>query len=59
MICINGAKECDGCMKCQEPKVVLTSDEGEPIYEGDTYFDIGGMIVTQYELEQFRKIAGE
>lgn len=59
MICVNGTKECDGCMMCQEPKVVLKSDEGEPIYEGDTYFDIGGMIVTQYELEQFRKIAGE
>lgn len=59
MICITGAKECDGCMACQEAKVVLKSDEGEPIYEGETYYDIDGMIVTPEELEQFRKVAGD
>lgn len=59
MICVNGVKECDGCMMCQEPKMVLKSDDGEPIYEGDEYFDIYGMIITPDELEKYRKVAGE
>ena len=59
MTCVTGAKECDGCMMCQEPKVVLKSDDGEPIYEGDEYFDINGLILTPDELEQYRKVAGE
>ena len=59
MTCVTGAKECDGCMMCQEPKEVLKSDDGEPIYEGDEYFDINGVIITPDELEQYRKVAGE
>ena len=59
MTCITGAKECDGCMRCQEPEVILKSDDGEPIYAGDTYYDIDGMIITEEELEQYRKKAGE
>ena len=46
-------------MMCQESKVVLKSDDGEPIYEGDEYFDINGVIITPDELEQYRKVAGE
>ena len=59
MTCVTGAKECDGCMMCQESKMVLKSDDGEPIYEGDEYFDINGVIITPDELEQYRKVAGE
>ena len=60
MMCVTGGKECDGCMKCQEPKLVLKSDDGEPIYEGDPYYDIEGMIITPEELiNKYRKIAGE
>lgn len=47
-------------MMCQESKVVLHSDDGEPIYEGDPYYDIEGMIITPEELiNKYRKIAGE
>lgn len=46
-------------MMCQEPKEILKSDDGEPIYEGDEYFDINGVIITPDELEQYRKVAGE
>ena len=57
MTCMS--RECDGCMRCQDPKVVLKSDDGEPIYEGEEYFDIDGVIITPDELEQYRKVAGE
>ena len=59
MTCVYGGKECEGCMRCQEPPVVLKSDDGEEIYAGDEYYDIGGMIITPEELEQYRKVAGE
>lgn len=59
MNCVYGAKECDGCMVCQEPKMVLKSDEGEPIYEGEPYFDIDGIIILPDELDKYRKVAGE
>ena len=58
MTCVNGAKECDGCMICQD-KPILKSDEGEWIYEGETYYDINGMIITPDDLYKYRKIAGE
>lgn len=56
MTCMS--RECDGCMRCQEPNVVLKSDDGEPIYEGEEYFDIDGVIITPDELKQYRKVAG-
>ena len=58
MTCVYGGKECEGCMRCRE-RVVLKSDDGEDIYAGDEYYDIGGIIVTPEELEQYRKVAGE
>lgn len=59
MTCVTGAKECDGCMMCQEPKIVMKSDDGEPIYYGDIYFDIDGIIILPEELDKYRKVAGE
>lgn len=59
MTCVYGAKECDGCMACQEPKMVLRSDSGEPIYEGETYYEVEGYILTPDEIESCRKVAGE
>lgn len=57
MICKDHMKECDGCMKCQEPRVVLRSEEDEPIFEGEPYFDINGFIILPEELGKYRKIA--
>lgn len=57
MFCVMGRGECTGCMECQQPKPVMKSESGEVIYEGDTYYDFGGMIVTEDELEDFKKIA--
>ena len=59
MTCVYGGKVCTGCMYCQEPKVIMKSDDGEEIYDGDVYYDIGGMIITPDELTQYRKVAGE
>ena len=57
MFCVMGRGECTGCMACQEPKPVMKSDNGEVIYEGDTYYDFGGMIVTEDELEVYKRTA--
>lgn len=59
MTCVYGYRECVGCMACQEPKEIIKSDNGVPIYEGDTYYDFDGFIIAEEELEQFRKVAGE
>lgn len=57
MMCISGLRECTGCMMCQEPKKVLESDGGEPIYEGDVYYHIGDIILTEEELVNYQRIA--
>ena len=59
MWCVKGRGECSGCMECQEPKPILKSDDGEVIYEGDTYYDIGGIILTEEELEKYKRTAEE
>lgn len=59
MTCVNGAKECDGCMMCQEARVVMKADDGTPIYEGDTYYDIDGIIITEDGISEYRKTAEE
>lgn len=57
MMCISGAKECDGCMRCQEAQEVMKADDGTPIYEGDTYYDIEGIIITEEGIREYRKTA--
>lgn len=57
MWCVKGRGECIGCMECVDGLPVLTSDDGEKIYEGDTYYDIEGMILTEDELEKHKKVA--
>lgn len=57
MMCYHMTKECDGCMKCQEPKQVLTADDGSPIYAGDEYFDIEGFILTEEGIQKYKKTA--
>ena len=57
MICITGTKECDGCMMCQEAKEVLKADDGTPIYEGDTYYDVEGIIITEDGIRDYKKTA--
>lgn len=48
MTCKTGARECDGCMACQESNdPVLYDWENEPIYPGETYYDILGEIVRE------------
>lgn len=60
MTCINGG-ECDGCMECQAEDPVLYDYETEPIYAGDTYYEIMGDIVSEDGLhdycDQFKRIA--
>lgn len=44
-ICVNGARECTGCMMCQDDeKPVGHCVNGHAIYPGDKYFRIGGEI---------------
>lgn len=47
MLCVNGARECDGCMACQEePKEIGPCEYcGAPVCEGDEYYDIHGELV--------------
>ncbi len=43
MVCVTGGRECDGCMRCREQKVVeVCRGCGEDICDGDEYFDVLG-----------------
>ena len=53
-----GCRECDGSIACRgcnyfEDKPLLEDDFGDPIYEGDEYYDIGGEIVCEDNLNQW------
>lgn len=47
MICVDGCRECTGCMKCQaEPELIGICEEcGAEIYSGDDYYDIEGNLI--------------
>lgn len=47
MVCVNGVRECTGCMAClEEPKVITTCYHcGEPIHEGEDYYDIHNEVI--------------
>lgn len=51
-------KECDSCGECQpEPKLTCNTC-GEPIYEGDPYFEIDGFeYCTECAEENFMRYA--
>ncbi len=58
MLCISGCSECTGCMQCQDdPKPIMYDELEEPIYAGDTYYDIDGMILTEESLLGYQKTA--
>lgn len=57
MLCYHMTKECNGCMKCREPKQVMESEEGTPIYAGDEYYEINGIILAEDDIERYRKTA--
>ena len=59
MMCVNMVKECDGCMACQEPKLLFKDEDGDAIYEGDEYYDIFGTIVSVENIYKYKKIAEE
>jgi len=59
--CIKGIKaECDGCNDCY-PKVFAIDELGREIYEGESYYDFDGELVTEDSLkewaEKYRKTA--
>ena len=61
MICVNGARECNGCMHCQDvvEGMALCEYCEEPIYENDDHYDIDGIKIHWDCLrdwaEQYRK----
>ena len=57
MLCINGCSECDGCGACQQSASVMTDEYGIPIYEGEPYFEINGIIYSEESFDLFRKLA--
>ena len=62
-ICKSGFRECDGCMSCQSNDPVYLDYENDPIYPGDTYYDIDGDIIQEDNimdyLDRFRRVACE
>lgn len=59
MLCVYGncSKECDGCGECQEQQPVMYDEYNEPIYEGDPYWVLGGLIYSEKTLNEFRELA--
>lgn len=55
--CVNGTKECDGCMRCQDPIEVMKAEDGTPIYEGDEYYDVEGIIIAEDNIREYKKTA--
>lgn len=57
--CRIGRGECDGCGEC-EARPVMEDEYGDPIYEGDEYYDFGGTIIAKDNLtkwvEYFSKV---
>ena len=53
MTCVNGVRACDGCMSCQEEGPVFHDYDGEPIYEGETYYYIDGEYVHEDNILDF------
>lgn len=47
-------RPCIGCGVCEE-RPVYEDQFGEPIYEGDKYYDIDGEIVSELNLERWAK----
>lgn len=46
MACVNGARECTGCMSCQVSEEIGTCVEcGDPIGYGEEYYDIEGELL--------------
>ena len=60
LTCVSGAKECNGCMAC-EGQPLKTDYFGDPIYEGDGYYEIDGDIIFEDNLceycERFKQYA--
>lgn len=48
-VCVNGARECDGCGYCYEhrsgERIGLCEHCSDPIYEADSYYDIDGTLI--------------
>ena len=57
MTCINGAAECDGCMKCQKDPVIIGHcfNCGEELAEGDDHYDIEGVLLHEDCLHDWAK----
>ena len=60
MYCVRGSGECTGCGECS-PKPFLCDYMDMPIFEGDSYYDFDGEIVSEENLDgwlaQFVKTA--
>ncbi len=60
MVCVNGCKECTGCMRCQKAEAPCLRDEfGKPIYAGEVYYKIEDLILSKASLGRYRKIETE
>lgn len=57
MLCVNELKECDGCMACKENEPILIDAFGDEIYEGDAYYEIGDLILSEESIKQYRSLA--
>ena len=44
MTCINGAKECDGCMECQDNKEYFCPKCGEEVFDTVYVSDDGSIV---------------
>ena len=53
MTCKNGARECGGCMACQNEEPVLYDFDGDPIYEDETFYLIEGEYVSADNIMDF------
>lgn len=53
MTCRNGARECDGCMACQNEAPLLYDYDGAPIYEDEDCYLIEGEYVSADNIMDF------
>lgn len=60
MTCVNGTKECNGCMACEEPKDIIfayCSRCNFPIFEGEDFMEFDEYIFCEECLTMSRRTA--
>ena len=46
-VCVNGSRECTGCMNCyeQDEQIGVCEHCSDVIFDGETHYDINGMLL--------------